>query len=120
MKDVNFFAAYLLQRLIFRIGEFIRHWYLGSLFAISHFTLSLLETLDEDIALEVTLRNFFRPLYGDYTPLGRVLGFLFRCGRVFAGLLIYPVIVLLAASLYFFWALVPVYFLINIVIHVGF
>mgnify|MGYP001619645843 FL=1 len=107
---MSFFATYLLGRFVFRIGEFIRHWYWGGFFAIAHRAVTALEGLDQTIALRITIRYFFRPLYGDYSAVGRTLGFLFRSGRILIGLLIYPIVILGALALYTLWAAVPLYF----------
>lgn len=112
---MNFFAVYLADRFVFRITEFIRHWYVGGFRAISHHTLTVLAALDQGIAFPVTLRNFGKPLYGDYTPMGRVLGFLFRSFRIAIGAVIYPIVFGVAAALYLVWALIPAYIAVRII-----
>lgn len=111
---MNFFATYLVGRLFFRIKEFIDHWYRGGFRAVMHYVLTFLEAMDETIALRVTLQHFFRPLYGDYTPMGRVLGFVFRAGRILLGIFIYPIVISGAFIIYVTWALIPIYLLSDI------
>ena len=111
---MNFFVTYLIGRLLFRIAEFFRHWYLGGLEAVSRYVFSLLETLEQTIALRVTVRYFFQPLYGDWSPVGRGLGLIFRTGRTVLGVIIYPIIFAGGALAYLVWAAIPLYLLINV------
>lgn len=111
---MNFFATYLVGRFFFRIKEFVDHWYRGGFHAVMHYVLTFLEAMDETLALRVTLKHFFQPLYGDYTVPGRALGFVFRAGRVFLGIIIYPIVICGAFVVYLAWALVPLYLLTSI------
>lgn len=112
---MNFFATYLLGRLLFRIKEFAMHWYYGAFLNVTNHTLNFLGSLDETIALRITLRNFFRPLYGDWSPVGRILGIVFRSGRVVIGIAIYPVIIAVAMLIYAAWAAIPVALFLRII-----
>ena len=100
---------YLIQRFFYRIFEFLRHWYVGGFLAAVHQTLNVLERLDRVLALKITLRYIFKPLYQDYSPLGYFLGFIFRGGRLLIGGLVYLVVILIATVLYIGWAAVPIF-----------
>lgn len=106
---MSFSLVYLLQRFFYRIYEFLRHWYVGSFLAVTHKTLNILEALDRRLALRITLRYLFRPLYQDYTVLGYILGFIFRSGRLILGSIIYLSIFIIAAAIYLAWAVAPFY-----------
>ena len=106
---MSFSLVYLAQRFIYRIYEFLRHWYVGSFLAVTHRTLAVLENLDQTLALWVTFRYLFKPLYQDYSVIGYILGFIFRVTRLFAGGIVYLLIVLIAAAVYLLWAALPVY-----------
>ena len=71
--------------------------------------LGTLRSLDRAIALTITLRYFFQPLYGDYTTVGYLLGITFRSIRVLFGALLYFTIFVVALALYLVWAAIPVY-----------
>lgn len=110
---MSFALVYLIQRFFYRLGEFLRHWYIVSFFDISHAAINFLERLDQLFALRVTFRNWLKPLYQDYTTLGYILGFFFRTGRVIAGGLVYAAVIVIAAGIYLAWAAVPIYIIIN-------
>ena len=105
---------YLVQRFFYRIWEFIAHWYVHGFLLFGKYTVNLLASLDQTIALRITLRYFFEPLYGDYTAIGRIFGVVFRSGRVLVGSLIYIVIAGAALGLYIIWALIPPFILSHI------
>ena len=100
--------AYLANRFFYRIIEFSRHWYVGGFFVVSHRTLNLLESLDRRLAFWVTLRNFFKPLYQDYTFVGYIWGIVFRGIRLFIATIVYFFILVLAVAIYVTWATIPV------------
>ncbi|MEK7634321.1 MAG: hypothetical protein AAB396_00330 [Patescibacteria group bacterium] len=106
--------TYLLNRFIFRIKEFIRHWYIKSFFVYSQFIVSILEKLDRYFALKITWRHIFEPLYQDRTILGYLLGFIFRFWRLAIGGLFYSLIILAAAGLYLVWLLIPFFIIYKI------
>ncbi|MBD3238201.1 MAG: hypothetical protein GF332_00980 [Candidatus Moranbacteria bacterium] len=71
-------------------------------------------------ATYVTARNLFEPLYQDYTVMGRVLGPIFRIGRVLIGIVIHLILLILEIIgfllfLGFVW-LAPVWFVVNLFI----
>ncbi len=101
-------AIYLGKSLIDRIAEFLTHWYVGSSRTYWHFVMNRLEGLDRSLAWKITLKNLFSPLYGDYTVLGYILGFIFRLGRLLLGSVIYFITFVIAFSLYLFWILFPI------------
>lgn len=106
--------TYLINRFIFRIKEFIRHWYIKSFFIYSQFIVSILEKLDRYFALKITWRHIFEPLYQDRTILGYLLGFIFRFLRLTIGGLFYLLIILTAMGLYLIWLLIPFFIIYKI------
>ena len=106
--------AYLGQRFLYRIFEFVRHWYVKSLRIYTNFLITKLEQLDYYIAWKITLRNIFEPLYKDYSILGYILGFIFRSLRLLMGTFIYAIIFSLAAFCYLIWLATPFYIVFKI------
>ncbi|MEK9180407.1 MAG: hypothetical protein AAB897_03270 [Patescibacteria group bacterium] len=104
---MDFALIYLLQRFFLRLADFFHHWYVDGSRNIFHYFISLLENLDQTFALRVTLRHFFQPLYKDYTIVGRILGIIFRSGRVLIAFLFYLVIAAAFAIVYFAWLILP-------------
>ncbi len=106
---------YLFTRIIYRLAEFLRHWYFNSFKIYSHFIISLLEKFDRKFAFRITLKNIFQPLYQDRSFIGYTLGFFFRGIRLIAGGIIYLILLLTAMIFYLAWLAVPIYIVLKIV-----
>lgn len=104
-----FVLAYLAERALYRIVEFLRHWYVKSLRIYSNFILNRLEGLDRFFAWRITFRHLLQPLYKDYSFFGYVLGFVFRFLRLLAASLVYALVFAFAVVCYIVWLLVPPY-----------
>ncbi len=102
---------YLVARFFYRIWQFLVHWYGHGFLLFWEKTFVVFALIDHVIALRITLRYFFEPLYRDYTTLGRVLGIIFRSGRVLLGVVVYAVLGAFALALYVIWAFLPLYIL---------
>jgi hypothetical protein len=72
-----------------------------------HRFVSFFENLDQTFALRVTLRYFWKPLYGDYTIVGRILGFFFRSGRIMLAVVIYIICAVFMLAIYLAWLALP-------------
>jgi hypothetical protein len=57
--------------------------------------------------VKITLQHFFEPLYKDYSVVGRVLGVIFRFGRVVIGAGLYAAVTLCFIAIYLVWIAVP-------------
>lgn len=111
---MNSAPLYLIRHFFFHVFEFVRHWYVNSFIAIMRWLINSLESWDQTLALRVTLKHFFEPLYGDYTMVGRAIGPIFRVGRIAIALLIYPTLCIAAVFAYVFWAVIPIFVVVNI------
>jgi len=100
--------VYLIQRFFYRIIEFLRHWYVKSLRYYSDFCLNVFERLDRFFAWRITLRNILKPLYGDYSIIGYVMGFIFRSARFILASLIYLFLFVVSVAAYLIWVFLPV------------
>ncbi len=105
---------YLVSRFFYRIWEFFVHWYAHGFLFFWEKTFALFASIDQVVALRITLRYFFEPLYRDYTTLGRVLGVIFRSGRVVVGAVAYTTLGMIAIALYIVWAFIPPYILLHV------
>ncbi|MFH1347035.1 MAG: hypothetical protein ABIH10_02185 [Spirochaetota bacterium] len=106
---------YIINRFFYRFVEFWRHWYVGSFKIASHIFLSLLEKLDKRVALKITFKNFFQPLYQDRSFIGYFLGIIFRSFRLFFGGIFYLFLGFLAIIIYLFWLAIPVLIIFEII-----
>lgn len=105
---MNFSLVYIFGRLFFRIRDFFHHWYVDATRYFFHGFISFLENLDRTLAFRMTLRHIFEPLYKDYSIIGRIIGPIFRFGRVFVGLVVYVVVGAVFLIFYLSWLLLPV------------
>ncbi|OGY98781.1 MAG: hypothetical protein A2855_00670 [Candidatus Liptonbacteria bacterium RIFCSPHIGHO2_01_FULL_57_28] len=104
---MSFAPLYLLNRLFFRISDFFHHWYIDGSRAILHRCTSVFESLDQTFALRITLRYFWKPLYGDYSIVGRIFGVIFRSGRILIGSVIYLALGAIMLAFYLLWLILP-------------
>lgn len=105
---MEFALGYAVRRFVFRFTDFFHHWYVDASRRFLGSFFSLFKTLDETLAIKITLRYFFHPLYGDYTVMGRILGVVFRSGRVALGFVVYVILAVLFLAVYGAWLLFPV------------
>ena len=105
---MNFSITYLIGRFAYHIMDFFHHWYTdGSRIFFYKFT-SLLQRLDQSLALRMTLRYFFQPLYKDYSVIGRILGIVFRTCRAAIGIAVYAVVFAVSLIIYILWLAAPI------------
>lgn len=103
----EFALGYLIHRFFYRIFDFFHHWYVDGSRTIAHRFVSTLEEIDKSFAIVITLRFLFQPLYKDYTVIGRILGVIFRTGRIVIGACVYLFVIALFLAFYIAWVLIP-------------
>ena len=104
---MDFALAYLTKRFFFRIADFFHHWYVDGTRSFTNSLVSFLEKLDKTFAVFITLKLFFRPLYGDYSFVGRIFGIVFRTFRVLLGSAVYIVVFVAYVAVYLAWLFFP-------------
>src|SRR6185436_3340892 len=109
---MDFAPIYLVRRFFYRFFDFFTHWYVDGSRAFGRTFIETLANIDQIIALKITLRYFFQPLYKDYTIMGRILGVIFRTLRILLGIIIYPIIIAAVLAVYLVWVAIPVLILI--------
>ena len=115
---MSFSLVYLLSRAIYRISDFFHHWYVDGSRVFIHSFISKLENLDKGFALQVTIKHFFEPLYKDYSIVGRILGIIFRTGRIIMGGVTYLFFSIIFAVLYLAWLLFPAAIIVYALLHI--
>jgi hypothetical protein len=105
---MDFAPIYLIQRFFYHIFDFFHHWYVDGSRAIANKYILTLEAADQSFAVKITLRHFFEPLYKDYSVIGRILGFIFRTGRIIIGGIVYLLISAAFAIVYVVWLGIPI------------
>ncbi len=104
---MDFFGGYLAVRFVYRIGDFFHHWYVDGSRAILRKFVQVAHDLEQTFALRVTLMHFSEPLYKDYTTMGRILGVIFRTGRIIVAGFTYLVLAIFGAMAYVAWLAIP-------------
>ena len=121
---MNFAPVYLVVRFFILIGDFLHHWYIDGSRRLADFFVSSFEKLDQTLAIRITIKYFFQPLYKDFTILGRILGVIFRTGRILIGLTVYFVVASFFLVIYLVYVLLlPILILMtlkNFFIGIGF
>ena len=105
---MDFAPAYILKRGLFRIREFLHHYYIDGTRFLFYKFINFMEVVDRSVAFGITLRNFFVPLYRDYTVVGRVLGVIFRSIRLLIGGAIYLFLGSVFMLIVLTWLLIPI------------
>ena len=106
---MDFAFSYIISRFFYRIAEFLRHWYVVGTYRYADFVMGVLRRMDRTLAWRITLNYLFKPLYGDYSALGYVMGFVFRLFRLFVGGVVYIIAFVAALFVYVLWLLFPAY-----------
>ena len=115
MEVTNVSLVYLLTHLGGRVLDFFRHWYFYGFLKATHLSYNALERLDQIFALRITVKNWFQPLYQDYSVIGYLWGFIFRTVRILAALLVYGIFMAASLGLFLLWALIPIYAMYKII-----
>jgi len=117
VEVTNVSLVYLLTHLGRRILDFFRHWYYHGFLRAIHWSYNILERLDKIFALRITAKNWFQPLYQDYSFIGYLWGFVFRTVRIFLALIVYGIFALAAFGIFILWFLIPIYVIYQIFIN---
>jgi hypothetical protein len=104
---MDFAIVYLARRLFYHIQDFFHHWYVDGSHAIGRRFMGMLTTADQSLAVAITLRHFFEPLYKDYSIIGRILGIVFRTFRVLIGGVLYLILAIGFVVVYLIWIAIP-------------
>src|SRR5438552_3732631 len=104
---MEFAPIYLVRRFFYRFFDFFHHWYVDGSRAFGRTFIGTLAEIDRVMALKITLRYFFQPLYKDYTVMGRILGIIFRTFRIAIGAVVYLMIMAVFLAAYLVWIAIP-------------
>lgn len=107
--------VYIFKLFLKRILDFFKHWYIDGFLKAVIWTYGILESLDKKLALRITFKNWFQPLYQDYSFIGYLWGFIFRTARIILSLLIYGFLIIVAVLLFLFWISAPIFVIYKII-----
>ena len=103
--------TYILGRILGAVGRFFAHWYTKGSALYWHSVLDFFEELERMVSLRVTIANWYRPLYGDYTRFGMIFGIPVRLVRVMLSAALYAFLFAFFAAAYAGYLALPIFLL---------
>lgn len=103
----TFALSYLVQLALARIAGFFAHWYGDGSRRLHVSYRAASSQLENVVASRTMLHLLFRPLYGDYSFVGRIIGPIFRLGRLVMGVVAHAAIFLIFITAWFIWIAIP-------------
>ncbi len=100
------------------IKNFFRLWYIEGSDSYWQKSFLLLGSFEQEIAVIPTIYHWLSPLYQDYSIMGRVLGPIFRTGRIIFGITFYFIIIVAIAIGYLVWMGLPIFVLVMILLNI--
>ena len=89
------------------INQFFWFWYVQSSKDFWHREIAFIKGVERDIGVMINLKLITQPIFGDYTYAGRVIGPIFRLGRVLIGFVIMSVSIFIVILIYLIWIILP-------------
>ena len=89
------------------INQFLWFWYVQSSKDFWHREVAFLKQIERDIGVMINLKLILQPIFGDYSYMGRIIGPVFRLGRVLAGTIIMVASIFIVILIYLLWIILP-------------
>ena len=89
------------------IKQFFWFWYVQSSRDFWRREIAFLKQVERDIGVMINLKLITQPIFGDYSYLGRVIGPIFRLGRVLIGFIIMAASIFVVVLIYLIWIILP-------------
>jgi hypothetical protein len=105
---MNIIKALFLDELI----EFFDFWFHHLPKRIIRNYFDTVYSFEGNLKFRTNLRNIFKPLYGDYTIIGRIISFTYRIIKIIFALFFYLFLALIYLIILIFTLLLPFFFLI--------
>jgi ATP-dependent Clp protease ATP-binding subunit ClpA len=87
--------------------KFVKWWFLDAPKRILVILKRILVLINNEASFVLNLKMLFVPLFGDYTWVGRMMGFIYRTVKIIVGLLVLIVVAIFGLLITAFWYLVP-------------
>lgn len=97
----------LMHRFLRGFRDFLYFWYIKSSRDFWRSEISFIKGVERDIGVMINLKLVTQPIFGDYSYIGRVIGPIFRLGRVIFGLIAISFSAALVTAIYLFWIFLP-------------
>lgn len=89
------------------IINFFSFWYVRSSRDFWNKEIGFIKGIERDIGVIINLKLITQPIFGDYSYMGRVIGPIFRLGRVLVGFIIMSASVFAVIIMYLIWIILP-------------
>ncbi|MDP3963180.1 MAG: hypothetical protein Q8Q39_01650 [bacterium] len=107
--------VYIFNTIIRKIFGFFYHWYTEGSRGYWQFVMEYLTEIDRFISLRIMLANWYKPLYGDYSRAGRLIGIPIRLFRITVGIAFYAIALAMFAAAYALYVALPLFLLSRLV-----
>lgn len=107
---------YLIFQIARRIAVFFRRWYIDFSRAYWARVIERATFFDKAFAIKIMWKTLLQPLWGDYTPIGRIMGFFFRTARILAAVPFFFLYFGAAFLVWAAWLMVPAYLMFRFVV----
>jgi len=97
--------SFIFNQFFHEITCFFRRWYLERSELFWSAVFGFLGVLDKNFAVAINARLWLQPLYGDYSPVGRILGPILRSMRIVFGSSVYAAVLVFAGLVWLVWLL---------------
>ena len=87
--------------------KFFHFWYVQSSKDFWNREVAFLKQIEKDLGVIINLKLIFQPIFGDYSYMGRIIGPVFRLGRVFIGFIIMVASIFIVLTIYLLWIILP-------------
>jgi len=104
-------VAYIFSQFFERIAIFLRRWYVIFSRRFWAHAVDQFLIMERSLALRVMVRTWTKPLYGDYTIIGKIIGPIFRTWRIVFALVVYASYFIFMFVLWLSWLAFPVFVL---------
>lgn len=94
-------------RFVRGIYDFLYFWYIKSSKDFWRIEVEFMKGVEREIGLIVNLKLITQPIFGDYSSIGRIIGPIFRFGRVMLGFFIVFLSIVAFMIAYLVWLLLP-------------
>ncbi|MFN7088324.1 MAG: hypothetical protein ACK4NX_00650 [Candidatus Paceibacteria bacterium] len=99
---------------LYRFFHFFYRWFIEASLDFWSWVLEYARALDKTFAILINVKLWLQPLYGDYSPVGRIIGPVFRTIRIFLGAISYAIFFGIAFLLWIFWLSIPIFIVFKI------
>ena len=89
------------------IINFFYFWYVRSSKDFWNREVSFVREIERDIGVMINLKLITQPIFGDYSYMGRLIGPIFRLGRVLVGTMIVATSIFIVILIYLTWIILP-------------